>query len=129
MFGRPRLPRLLRGPEMLAVRAALGGFVVDPGELEDRVVSRALMSSRTTDGIDFINLARELPETEFTPFEGRPVSIVLGSSDPLTPPEDYDEVRYRYPKAAIHVLEPCSHFAHFEQPARTVEIIRDALLT
>ena len=51
------------------------------------------MSSRTTDGIDFINLARELPETEFTPFDDRPVTIVLGRSDPLTPEADYDEIR------------------------------------
>lgn len=127
MFGRPRLPRLLRGPELVAVRLALGGFVVDPGELDDRVVSRAVMSSRTTDGMDFIRLAREIPETEFTPFGDRPVSIVLGASDPLTPADDLHEVRHRYPAAAIHILEPCSHFAHLEQPGRTVEIIRDAL--
>ena len=127
VFGRPRLPRLLRGPELVAVRAALGGFVVDPGALDDRVVSRAIMASRTTDGLDFINLARELPETEFTPFDDRPVTIVLGSSDPLTPAADDDEIRRRYPGATMHVLEPCSHFAHLEQPAATVAIILDAL--
>ena len=127
VLGRPRLPRLLRGPELVAVRLALGGIVVDPGELDDRVVSRAVMASRTPDGIDFIRLAREIPETEWTPFDERPVSIVLGATDPLTPADDLEEVRRRYPAAAIHVLEPCSHFAHLEQPARTVEIIRDAL--
>ena len=84
------------------------------------------MSSRTTDGIDFINLARELPETEFTPFDDRPVTIVLGRSDPLTPEDDYDEIRWRYPGASIHVLEPCSHFAHLEQPEVTVDLIRAA---
>ncbi len=52
------------------------------------------------------------------PEDGRPVTIVLGSSDPLTPADDYDEIRYRYPGAAMHVLDPCSHFAHFEQPAK-----------
>jgi pimeloyl-ACP methyl ester carboxylesterase len=125
-FGRPRLPRFLRAPELVAVRAALGGFVVEPGDLDDRVVSRALMASRTTDGHDFIRLAREMPETEFSPFDERPVTIVLGGHDPLTPESDHDEIRYRYPAATMHVLEQCSHFAHFEQPATTVEIVRAA---
>lgn len=126
VFGRPRLPRLLRGPEMLAVRAALGGFVVHPGKLDDRVLSRAVMAARTTDGMEFLELARELPEREFTPFTERPVSIVLGRTDPLTPPVDFDEIRWRYPDAELHVLEECSHFAHLERPAETVEIIRRA---
>ena len=126
-FGRPRLPRVLRGPELLVVRAALNGFVVDPGALDDRVIGRALMSTRTTDGRDFLRLARELPETDSAPFDARPVTIVLGRDDPLVPQSDLDLVRARYPAAAIHVLERCGHFAHFEQPARTVEIITDAL--
>jgi pimeloyl-ACP methyl ester carboxylesterase len=126
-FGRPRLPRALRLPEVLAVRTALNGFVIDPGALHHRVISRALMSTRTTDGLDFIRLAREIPETEFAPFEGVPVSIVLGLGDPLVPESDFATVQARYPAATIHVLDPCSHFAHFEQPARTVRIITDTL--
>ena len=46
-FGRPRLPGFLRGPEIAAVRVALGGFVYDPGRLHRRVVSRAILGSRT----------------------------------------------------------------------------------
>jgi pimeloyl-ACP methyl ester carboxylesterase len=126
-LGRPRLPRFLRGPELLAVRAALNGFLVDPGALDDRVISRAIMSTRTTDGLAFIRLAREIPETEFTPFEGVPVSIVLGRGDPLVPESDFETVQARYPASAIHVLDPCSHFAQLEQPARTIRIITDTL--
>jgi pimeloyl-ACP methyl ester carboxylesterase len=126
-LGRPRLPRVLRGPELLAVRTALNGFVVDPGALDGRVVSRSIMSTRTTDGRDFIELAREIPETEATPFDAVPVTIVLGKRDPLVPESDFPGVQARYPAATIHVLDPCSHFAQFEQPARTVEIITDAL--
>ena len=125
-FGRPRLPRLLRGPEIAVVRAALNGFVVDPGKLDDRVISRAIMSTRTTDGLDFIRLAREIPETEFTPFDAVPVAIVLGHDDPLVPESDFEIVQSRYPAATIHVLERCSHFAHLEQPARTTEVITGA---
>lgn len=122
-FGRPRLPRFLRGPELIVVRTALNGFVIDPGALDDRVISRALMSTRTNDGLDFLRLARELPETDSEPFDRVPVSIVLGEADPLVPESDVDLVQARYPAATIHVLERCSHFAHFEQPARTVELI------
>lgn len=124
-FGRPRLPRFLRGPELLAVRTALNGFVVDPGAFDDRVISRAIMSTRTRDGIDFIRLAREIPESEWDPFDERPVTIVLGRDDPLVPAEDWGEVEERYPAATIHVLERCSHFAHLEQPAITAAIVRD----
>lgn len=126
-FGRPRLPRLLRGPELLLVRTALNGFVIDPGALDDRIVGRAIMSTRTRDGGDFLRLARELPETESEPFEDVPVSIVLGRGDPLVPESDFDFVQARYPSATVHVLERCSHFAQFEQPTRTVAIIEDAL--
>jgi pimeloyl-ACP methyl ester carboxylesterase len=128
-FGRPRLPRLLRGPELLAVRTALRGFVLDPGALDDRVVSRAIMSTRTSDGLDFIRLAREIPETEFTPFDLVPVTIVLGADDPLVPMSDVETVHERYPSARLHVLERCSHFGHLEQPGRTVDIIQAAVPT
>lgn len=126
-FGRPRLPRFLRGPELVIVRTALNGFVVDPGALDDRVVGRAIMSTRTTDGMDFLRLARELPETDSAPFDAVPVTIVLGRGDPLVPESDFELVQARYPGATVHVLERCSHFAPFEQPARTVAIIEDAL--
>lgn len=126
-FGRPRLPRFLRGPELLLVRTALNGFVIDPGALHDRIVGRAIMSTRTTDGMDFLRLARELPETELAPFDDVPVTIVLGRGDPLVPESDFELVRARYPAAELHVLERCSHFAQFEQPARTVAIIDGAL--
>lgn len=126
-FGRPRLPRILKGPELLVVRAALNGFVIDPGALHHRVVSRAIMSTRTNDGHIFIRLARDIPEAEYTPFDGVPVSIVLGRGDPLVPESDFATVQDRYPAATIHVLERCSHFAHLEQPARTIRIIDDAL--
>lgn len=126
-FGRPRLPRALRAAELVAVRTALRGFVVDPGAFDDRVVSRAIMSTRTRDGMDFIRLARELPELAPTPFEGVPVTIVLGRDDPLVPMSDLDEVRELYPSARLEVIDHCSHFAHLEQPARTVELIDEAL--
>lgn len=126
-FGRPRLPKFLRGPELLAVRTGLRGFVVDPGALDDRVVSRAIMSTRTSDGMDFIRLAREMPELSTDAFDGVPVTIVLGRDDPLVPMSDLDDVRALYPEADIRLLERCSHFAHLEQPARTVEIVRAAL--
>lgn len=126
-FGRPRLPRILRGPELLLVRTALNGFVVDPGRLDDRIVARAIMSTRTSDGMDFLRLARDLPETEAMPFDDVPVTIVLGRGDPLVPESDFETVQSRYPEATIHVLERCSHFAQFEQPVRTIQIIEDAL--
>ena len=58
-FGRPRLPRFLRGPEVAVVRTALRGFVADAGALDGRVISRAIMSTRTADGMEFLRLARQ----------------------------------------------------------------------
>ena len=126
-FGRPRLPRVFRAPELLVVRTALNGFVIDPGALDGRVITRAIMSTRTSDGIDFIDLAREIPETDYLPFDEVPVAIVLGRGDPLVPESDFETIQARYPAATIHVLDPCSHFAQFEQPARTVQIIEATL--
>ena len=124
-FGRPRLPGFLRGPELLVVRNALRGFVHDPGALDGEVIGRAILSSRTTDGADFLRLARLLPTWEAEPFTARPVTIVLGDRDPLVPPTDFDAVRTRYPDAAVHVLATCGHFAHLERPASTVGAIAE----
>ena len=122
-FGRPRLPRLLRVPELAVVRAALRGFVLDPGGLDGRVVSRAILASRTTDGIDFLRLAEELPRWEADPFTGVPVRIILGGDDPLVPLDDLVDVESAYPEASISVLDECAHFAHLEWPTATVSEI------
>lgn len=126
-FGRPRLPGFLRGPELVVVRNALRGFVHDPAALDGRVIGRAILSSRTTDGVDFLRLARQLPEWEAEPFTARPVTIVLGDRDPLVPASDFDAVRARYPEALVHVLPGCGHFALLELPASTVGAIREAV--
>lgn len=125
-FGRPRLPRLLRGPELLVVRNALRGFVVDPGAFEPRVVSRAVMSTRTKDGSEFLQLAHELPVWIDEACTTRPVTIVLGDVDPLVPVELLDLIEGLYPNAAIHVLDRCSHFAHLERPHCTMARVREA---
>ncbi len=125
-FGRPRLPGFLRGPELTIVRNALRGFVHDPGKLDDEVIGRAILSSRTRDGVDFLRLSRELPDWEAEPCTARPVTIVLGEADPLVPPTDFDAVRARYPEAFVHVLPNCGHFAHLEQPDLTVGAIAEA---
>ncbi len=120
-FGRPRLPRFLRGPELALVRTALRGFVADPGELDDQVISRAILQSRTTDGIDFLRLAREMPSWEPEAFSASPVAIVLGDDDPLVPMADIDGVTSSYPHADLHVVEHCGHFVHLEQPRFTLD--------
>lgn len=122
-LGRPRLPRRLRLAEIAIVRRGLRGFVHDPGALDNRVLSRAIVASRTADGIDFLELARQLPVWEAEPFTGVPVHIVLGDSDPLLPPEDLEQVGASYPDATVEVLADCGHFAHLEWPLATVEAI------
>jgi pimeloyl-ACP methyl ester carboxylesterase len=124
-FGRPRLPRFLRGAELAVVRAALRGFVYDPTALDGRVISRAILSSRTTDGVDFLRLGRELPLWESEPFDDVPVRIVLGADDPLVPATDLAVVGASYPGAEITVLERCGHFAHLEWPAPVVTTITE----
>lgn len=124
-FGRPRLPRVLAGPELAIVRNALRGFVVDPGALDNRVLARAILDSRTKDGVDFLELARGIPEWESEPFDDVPVRIVLGDADPLVPDEDHDDVAAAYPAADIYVLERCGHFAHIEWPGAIVDVIDD----
>ena len=46
-------------------------------DLDAEVIGRAILSSRTRDGVDFLRLSRTLPEWEAEPFTGRPVMIVL----------------------------------------------------
>ena len=125
-FGRPRLPRFLRGAEAAAVRLALRGFVHDPGGLDGRVLTRAVLGSRTTDGNRFLALASQLPTWESEPFDRVPVTIVLGDADPLIPPGDVDAVAEMYPAADVHVLANCGHFAHLEWPLLAVDTIRGA---
>jgi pimeloyl-ACP methyl ester carboxylesterase len=122
-FGRPRMPGFLRGPELVAVRVALRGFVADPGEIDARVLSRAVLGSRTSDGSEFIRLAQGMPAWESEPFTDVPVTIVLGDRDPLVPVRDVDLIADSYPDAPIHVLADCGHFAHLEWPRLTVDAI------
>jgi pimeloyl-ACP methyl ester carboxylesterase len=122
-FGRPRLPRLLRGPEIAAVRVALRRFVHDPGRLDSRVLSRAILGSRTTDGNRFLQLAEGLPDWEAEPFDDVPVAIVLGDEDPLVPVGDIDTVVDMYPAATLHVYATCGHFAHLEWSRLTIDTI------
>mgnify|MGYP003133975833 CR=1 FL=1 len=126
-FGRPRLPRFLRGAEVAAVRVALRGFVHDTGALDARVLTRAVLASRTTDGNRFLSLAAELPDWESEPFDRVPVTIVLGDVDPLIPPGDVDAVAEMYPDASVHVVANCGHFAHLEWPQLSVDTIRNFL--
>lgn len=126
-FGRPRLPRGLRMAEIAVVRQALRGFVFDPGALDNRVLSRAVLASRTADGIEFLELAEQLPEWEAEPFDGVPVSILLGDADPLVPIVDFEAVQSAYPAASLELLPECGHFAHLEWPQRTVEVITEHL--
>lgn len=122
-FGRPRLPRFLQGTELAIVRTALGGFVKHPGRLDGDVITNAILRSRTTDGIDFLRLARILPVWESEPFDERPVEIILGDDDPLVPLVDHEMLADSYPKAKVHVAEECGHFAHLERPHLTVDAI------
>jgi pimeloyl-ACP methyl ester carboxylesterase len=124
-FGRPRLPRWMQGPELAIVRTALRGFVRHPGVLDDEVISRAILWSRTTDGIDFLRLARELPVWEAEPHSERPVAIVVGDDDPLVPLSDHDALIDSYPDASFYLAEDCGHFAHIEQPRFTLDAISD----
>ena len=122
-FGRPRLPGFLRGPELVIVRNALRGFVIDPGQLDNDVIARAVLRSRTTDGDDFLRLAKEMPEWESEAFDELPMRLILGRDDPLVPMEDLPAVEESYPAADIVVLGRCAHFAHLEQPQETVDEI------
>jgi pimeloyl-ACP methyl ester carboxylesterase len=122
-FGRPRLPRFLRGTELAIVRTALNGFVQHPGALDARVISRAILRSRTTDGIDFLRMARELPVWESDPFEGCPVAIIVGDDDPLVPMSDLDMLAASYPAASVDIAHGCGHFAHLERPGLTLELM------
>lgn len=122
-FGRPRLPRFLRGTELAIVRTALRGFVHDSGALDGRVISRAILRSRTTDGTDFLRLARAMPTWEADPFTSCPVQIILGDDDPLVPASDHEAVIASYPHASLHVVPDCGHFVHLEQPGRTLDLM------
>ncbi len=123
-FGRPRLPGLLRGAEMAVVRTALRGFMLDPGALDDEVISRAIISSRTSDGMDFLKLAELLPDWALDPYTDSPVEIIVGDADPLIESEDHDDVVAAYPEAVVHVAPECGHFVHLERPHFTLDRIQ-----
>jgi pimeloyl-ACP methyl ester carboxylesterase len=122
-FGRPRLPRFLRGAEVAAVRFALRGFVYDPGGFDGHVLTRTILGSRTADGNRFLALAEELPDWESEPFDRVPISIVLGDADPLIPPGDVAAVATMYPAADIDVVANCGHFVHLEWSRHAVDTI------
>lgn len=122
-FGRPRLPRFLRGAEAAAVRVALRGFVHDPGGLDGRVLTRAILGSRTADGNRFLELAEELPAWESEPFDRVPITVVLGDADPLIPTDDVAAVVEMYPGADIDVIANCGHFAHLEWSTHSIDTI------
>lgn len=122
-FGRPRLPRFLRGAEVAAVRLALRGFVYDPGAFDGHVLTRTILGSRTADGNRFLALAEELPTWESEPFDAVPVTIVLGDADPLIPSGDVVDVAAMYPSAEIDVVANCGHFVHLEWSRHTVDTI------
>ncbi len=124
-FGRPRLPRLLRPAELAAVRLALRGFVHDPKGLDDRVLSQAILGSRTADGNTFIRLAEHLPAWESEPFDSVPVAIVLGDADPLIPIADVARIVDAYPGALVDIVADSGHFTHLEWPATVVDAITD----
>jgi pimeloyl-ACP methyl ester carboxylesterase len=126
-LGRPRLPRFLLGTELAIVRTALRGFVHDPGALDGEVISRAILRSRTTDGIDFLRMARELPVWESEPYSGCPVEIVVGDDDPLVPMADHEALADSYPTATLRLAESCGHFVHIEQPHFTLDAITNFL--
>lgn len=126
-FGRPRLPRFLRGAEVAAVRLALRGFVHDPGGIDGRVLSRTILGSRTADGNRFLALAEELPTWEAEPFDRVPVTLLLGDADPLIPADDVAAVVEMYPAADIDIVANCGHFAHLEWPRHTVDTISRGL--
>jgi pimeloyl-ACP methyl ester carboxylesterase len=121
--GRPRVPKFLRGAELAIVRNALRGFVYEPFALDGEVIGRAIVASRTVDGVDFLELAHDLPDVEGEPFTGCPVSILLGDSDPLVPMSDHATIAKRYPDATIQIAPTCGHFAHLERPRLTVDLI------
>jgi pimeloyl-ACP methyl ester carboxylesterase len=124
-FGRPRLPRFMQGPELVLVRTALGGFVKHPGRLDGDIISNAILRSRTTDGIDFLNLARILPVWESDPFSEVPVGIVVGDDDPLVPLVDHEALADSYPGSMMHVAEECGHFVHLERPRFTIDAVTE----
>lgn len=126
-LGRPRLPGFLRGAERGVVRTALRGFVVDPDEIDDQVISTAIIASRTSDGVEFLDLTHELPDWEVEPYSDRPVQVVLGDRDPLVPLTDLGAIEERYPAASIEVLDRCGHFAHLEQPEPTLDTVTSFL--
>lgn len=123
-LGRPRLPGLLRGAELALVRTALRGFMVDPGALDDQVIGRAIISSRTTDGVDFLKLAELMPEWALDAYTERPVEIIVGDSDPLIEAADHAEILGAYPHAVVHVAPECGHFVHLERPHFTLDRIQ-----
>ena len=76
------------GPDALARAEVILGVLQDlgvPNRFGDQRygvlgnshrIGRAILSSRTTDGVDFLRLARQLPEWEAEPFTARPVAVV-----------------------------------------------------
>ena len=83
------------------------------------------MSSRTTDGLEFLDLARHLPDWATDPHSDPPVEIVLGDEDPLIADSDHAAIRRCYPEARVHVAQRCGHFVHLEQPELTLEVIEE----
>ena len=72
-----------------------------------------------------MGMAAREDQTAMLPQISVPTLILVGSEDPITPPEDSHKMREKIPGSRLRVIEHASHVSNFEQPT----IFNDELIT
>ncbi len=61
-------------------------------------------------------------------FEGATLFIKGGKSERyIVPEEDWETIKYHFPKAELAIIEEAGHWIHAEQPEKFLEVVREFL--
>jgi pimeloyl-ACP methyl ester carboxylesterase len=125
---RPVLPMLTGNPVTRTL--LLAQFSARPWAVPGDVVLRELRGLADSAGVDpaLASLAAELPHP-VVPAGTAPGRVVVGWGrwDRLTLPVQARRVLAAFPDARLHRFAHSGHFAQFDEPAKTVRVVLDAI--
>lgn len=120
---RPLLPLLTGNPVTRTL--LLPQFSPRPWALERDVILPQLRGFTAPSTRSAFRYLAKGPQQEGAPAGslGAPVLMVWGRQDLVTPASQAKLAQERFPDATVELLDRCGHFPHWDQPAKTVELI------
>lgn len=120
---RPLLPFLTSNPVTRTI--LLPQFTAKPWAIPQAVVLPALLGFRdpgTSSAFAFLSKGPQQEGAAAGTLE-KPVLMVWGKQDFVTPSRQSALAQQRFPDAEIRKLDRCGHFPHWDQPEQTAELI------